>query len=215
MRHRLSIDLDEYLSTLPAPEVTEPTLQPPKRYQVSYGPLLKQFNGFTGEERRRGGQLGLWLLKAGCITLPAQCDICGSSGPLNLHGENYYAPASDPALCRPCHRALHLRPWNWNAWRRIVDEAAVTGREWFALAPPNGVDLARHLREQIGPEVIDIEASPLLPLPEAVIALLPSNMLPHADILQRQGSLDLLKEYCGAERPTGTLHKKCPNERCS
>lgn len=177
-RHQ-AVDLDEYLAALPLRPVTAPRHRPPGYYQVSNWPLLKPFNGFSGIERRRGGQLAAWLLAAGCIALPSQCDICGSRGPLGLHGEVYYDVTRDPALCRKCHRAVHLRPWQWNAWRRIIEASAVTGREWFALAPRDGLDLAQHLRDKFGWRVADIERSPLSPLPGAVAAVIPSNMLPH------------------------------------
>jgi hypothetical protein len=178
MRGR-EVDPDEYLAALPVRAISAPQVRVPKRYQTSNWPLLKHFNGFSGEERRRGGQLAGWLLTAGCITMPAQCDICGSPGPLGLHGEVYYDVTRDPVLCAKCHRSLHLRPWQWDAWRKIVDASAITGREWFALAPRRGLDLAQHLRDKFGWQVADIERSPLSPLPAAVVSLLPANMWHH------------------------------------
>ena len=177
-----TVDLDEYLAGLPTRQLSAPRPYAPKQYQVSRWPLLKAFNGFTGIERRRGGQLGSWLLAAGCIAMPARCDICGSQGPLGLHGENYYDATRDPALCRPCHRALHLRPYQWQAWRKIVDASATTGREWFALAPMHGLDLAQHLREQFGWRVADIERSPLSPLPDDIARALPENIWRHPEV---------------------------------
>lgn len=176
------VDLDEYLAALPVRRLSAPRRTVPAQYQVSRWPLLKQFNGFSGIERRRGGQLAGWLLAAGCIAMPAQCDICASPGPLGLHGDCYYDVSRDPALCRPCHRALHLRPFQWDAWRRIVDASATTGREWFALAPRHGLDLAQHLRNNFGWKVADIERSPLSPLPDAVAVLLPGNMWQHPNL---------------------------------
>lgn len=174
-----AVDPDEYLAALPTLRLCAPKRTPPAKYEVSRWPLLKPFHGFSGVERRRGGQLATWLLAAGCISMPDRCDICASPGPLGLHGEVYYDVTRDPALCRPCHRALHFRPFNWDAWRRIVDAAAVTGREWFALAPRQGLDLAQHLRDRLGWQVADIERSPLLPLPDAIAITLPGNMLKH------------------------------------
>lgn len=173
------VDPDEYLAALPVRAIGAPRSSAPKRYQTSNWPLLKPFNGFSGEERRRGGQLAGWLVAAGCIAVPAQCDICGSRGSVALHGEVYYDVTRDPALCGPCHKAVHLRPWQWEAWRRIVDASVVTGREWFALAPRRGLDLAQHLRDRFGWQVADIERSPLSPLPDAVALLLPGNMWRH------------------------------------
>lgn len=173
------VDLDEYLAALPTRRLFAPRRDTPAHYQVSRWPLLKPFNGFSGIERRRGGQLAAWLLAAGSIEMPEQCDICASPGPLALHGESYYDVSRDPALCARCHRSLHLRPFQWDAWRRIIDASATTGREWFALAPRHGLNLAQHLRDKFGWRVADIERSPLSPLPDPIAVLLPGNMVLH------------------------------------
>lgn len=177
-----TVDPEEYLASLPYRPLFAPSLFPPSHYQVSRWPLLRPYNGFTGIERRRGGQLATWLLAAGCMALPEQCDVCARPGPLGLHGENYYDPTRDPALCRRCHKALHMRSFQWEAWRSIVDASAVTGREWFALAPPRGLDLAQHLRGKFGWRVADIERSPISSLPDAIASRLPGNMLPHPSV---------------------------------
>lgn len=179
MTSQSTIDIDDYIAALPVRPISPPRFRVPKRYQTSNFPLLKAYNGFDGIERRRGGQLGLWLVAAGCIVLPTLCDICGSPGPIGQHGENYYDVSSDPALCRACHRAIHFRFWQWDAWRRIVDRSAVTGLEWFAQLPQHNLDLAQHLRNRWGWQVADIEASPVMALPDAVATVLPCNMLPH------------------------------------
>ena len=181
MSGQSTVDLGEYLAALPTRQLLAPQCTTPAQYQVSRWPLLKAFNGFSGVERRRGGQLAGWLLAAGCIIMPKRCEICASPGPLALHGECYYDVSRDPALCRGCHRALHLRPYQWDAWRRIVDTSAATGREWFAIAPRYGLDLARYLRDKHGRQIADIERSQLLPLPAAVTTRLPHNMWPHPD----------------------------------
>lgn len=172
-------DLDEYIAALPVRPLSAPRADAPTRYQVSRWPLLKPYNGFCGIERRRGGQLAGWLLAAGCIAMPAACEICGSSGPLGLHGDNYYDVASDPALCRACHKAIHLRHWQWREWERIVDRAAATGREWFALLPRHHLDLAQHLRNRWGWHAADLESSPVRPLPDVIAVAMPGNMLVH------------------------------------
>lgn len=174
-----ALEIEAYIAALPRRALTPPGPGSPSRYQVCSWPLLKPFNGFCGIERRRGGQLASWLLAAGCISLPARCDICGGDGPIGLHGENYYDVRRDPALCRPCHRALHFRSFQWEAWRRLVGAYTTTGSEWFALAPRNGLDLAKHLRSKFGWAVADIEHSPLSPLPDIIIGRLPDNMLRH------------------------------------
>jgi len=172
-------DIDAYIAALPRRVLTAPRPNAPTRYQVWNYPLLKDYQGFTGTERRRAGQLGHWLLAAGCLTLPSTCDICGRPGPLGQHGENYYDVPSDPALCRACHRAIHLRFWQWDAWRQIVNASAVTGEEWFALTPRHSIDIAGHLRHRWGWRVVDIERSPIMSLPDAIAVVLPDNMLAH------------------------------------
>lgn len=182
MRGEPTIDLDEYIAALPSRPLAPPRPSAPTRYQaVSYA-LLKPYNGFSGVERRRGGQLGNWLRAAGCVTLPSSCDICGGPGPLGQHSETYYHVGRDPALCRRCHRALHLRSWQWDAWLRIVKAATRTGQEWFVLAPRYGLDLAGHLRARWGHQAADIERSPITPLPESIASLLPGNMLAYPDL---------------------------------
>ena len=172
-------DVEAYLDALPRHILASPRPNAPSRYQVSRYPLLKPYNGFSGIERRRGGQLAGWLLAAGCLTLPLRCDICRSRGPLGLHGDNYYDVSRDPTLCRKCHRLIHLRFYRWEDWRRLVDASAVNGREWFALIPRQAVDIAQHLRDRWGWRAGDLERSPICPLPEAIIATLPDNMLSH------------------------------------
>lgn len=172
-------DYDAYLDALPRHVLGPPRPDAPTRYPVTRRPLLKSYNGFIGEERRRGGYLALWLLTAGCMTLAAQCDICGSRGPLSLHGENYYDVSRDPSVCRACHAAIHLRFWKWDAWRRIVDASADTGREWFSLIPRHRIDLAQHLRNRWGWHAADLEKSPICPFPDFIAEVLPGQMLPH------------------------------------
>jgi hypothetical protein len=172
-------DIDAYLAALPRRALLAPRPNAPIRYRVWNYPLLKDYQGFTGTERRRASQLGYWLLAAGCLTLPERCEICASPGSTQMHGENYYDVPSDPALCRACHRAVHLRFWQWDAWRRIVDASAITGQEWFALMPRHSIDIAGHLRDTWGWCAADIERSPITPLPDAIAVMLPGNMLPH------------------------------------
>ena len=175
------LDIDGYIASLPSYRLREPRQVPPL-YHESRWPLLKPYNGFTGIERRRGGQLIGWLQAAGCLPRPRHCQICGSRERVAFHSESYGHVLRPPALCAACHRALHMRPWRWDAWRGIVDAAAVTGQEWFAIAPRHGIDIAQHLRDCWGPSAMDIERSPIAPLPETIVALLPPNMLPHPDM---------------------------------
>lgn len=173
-----SLVIDAYLDALPSHRLREPT-NPPAQYQVPRWPLLKPYAGFSGVERRRGGQLAGWLQAAGCIARPTRCDICRSRDRVGYHSASYYHVGRYPALCRPCHFAAHRRFFEWDEWRRIVDAAAVTGREWFALAPRNRIDIAQHLRDRWGWRAADIERSPITPLPDLIVALLPNNMTAH------------------------------------
>lgn len=173
------LDYDVYLAALPRHTLGPPRPDAPSRYGTTRRPLLKPYNGFSGIERRRGGYLALWLLAAGCMKMSERCDICGSGGPLGPHGENYFDPVSDPTLCRACHRAIHLRFYKWHEWRVIVDASAITGREWFAMIPRHGIDIAQHLRNRWGWRAADLETSPIFSFPDAIAEVLPSNMLPH------------------------------------
>lgn len=197
-RHSL-FDIDAYIAALPRHILRPPRPDAPTRYQVSRYPLLKAYNGFTGIERRRGGHLAGWLRAAGCLTLAPRCDICGSQGPLGLHGEHYYAVCLDPTLCRGCHKAIHMRFYRFDDWRRLVDASAVTGSEWFSLIPRHTVDIAKHSRDRWGWAAADIERSPLCPLPDAVVAALPSDLLPHPALSPSQ--LEIALEAKNASRP--------------
>lgn len=177
-----SFDIDAYIEALPRHALGPPRPNPPTRYQVSRYPLLRPYCGFSGVERRRGGQLAGWLLAAGCLTVRSRCDICGSREPLSLHGEVYYDVSRDPTICQTCHRAIHMRFYRWDDWCRIVDASAATGKEWFALIPRHGFDMAQHLRNRWGWGVADIECSPLCPLLDVIIEALPDNMLPHPSL---------------------------------
>lgn len=176
-----ALDIDAYIDALPSHRLRQP-LRVPLAYQESPWPLLRSYNGFTGEERRRGGQLIGWLQTAGCLPRPSRCDVCRSRERVNFHSESYYHVLRPASLCNACHMALHKRHFAWDAWRRLVDAHAVTGREWWAITPRHGLDIAEHLRARHGWAAADIEHSPIAPLPDAITALLPGNMLHHSRI---------------------------------
>lgn len=173
-----NLDIDAYIDALPSHRLREPC-RVPLRYQESPWPLLRDYNGFTGEERRRGGQLIGWLQAAGCLSRPKRCDICDGGQRVNFHSESYYHVLRPASLCNSCHMALHKRHFAWDAWRRTVDAFTATGREWWARAPRYGLNIAEHLRLQHGWAAADIAQSPIATLPDAVTELLPSNMLAH------------------------------------
>ena len=78
-----------------------------------------------------------------------------------------------------------MRFYRHYEWRKLVDASAVTGGEWFALIPPNSIDIAQHLRDRWGWSVADLERSPLCPLPDAISTALPNNLLPHPALQSR------------------------------
>lgn len=172
------LDIDDYIGGLPSYRLREPRHVPPF-YHETHWPLLKPYNGFTGIERRRGGQLIGWLQAAGCLPRPSRCEICLEHERVNYHSETYYHVLRPAMLCNACHMAAHRRHFAWDAWRRIVDGSTVTGREWWALAPRYGIDIAAHMRNRHGWQAADLARSPIAPLPDAIAALLPGNMLAH------------------------------------
>lgn len=46
-------------------------------------------------------------IKAGRLTRPTRCEICGHSGRIELHHPDYSQPLRIVATCRPCHVAIH------------------------------------------------------------------------------------------------------------
>jgi hypothetical protein len=79
------------------------------------------------------------------------------------------------------------RHFAWEAWRKVVDAFAVTGREWWALTPRYGIDIARHLRSRYGWAAADLTQSPIAAWPEAVTIRLPGNMLAHPMLSAKRG----------------------------
>lgn len=120
-----------------------------------------------------------WLQTAGCMSVPRSCDICSCRDRVAFHGESYYHIGRSPALCRHCHRAIHRRHVEWRAWRAIVEPAAITGDEWFVIAPRGGLDLAAHLRRKWTWKATDIRCPLLWHLPPKVAARLPTNLVTH------------------------------------
>lgn len=51
-------------------------------------------------------------VRAGRLVRPAACESCGMASvePLHGHHDDYTQPLSVRWLCRPCHRAVHIRP---------------------------------------------------------------------------------------------------------
>lgn len=126
---------------------------------------LKPYNGFSFPERVRGWQLLMFLVDNGLMPGPQACCISGRTDRLQLHSENYFDWQSY-SLNQSIHLALHQRFRSPDRWRRIVDQYAVTGDEWFAQLSPVPIDLAGELRAKHGPEIADIFRR--VPLPAGV-----------------------------------------------
>jgi hypothetical protein len=127
---------------------------------------LPTYNGFVHPERVRGWQLINLLVDVGQIDKPHQCAISGTTEGLGFHSECYYS--WEPyVLCQPVHMALHRRFQKPDEWRRVVDQYAVSGDEWFATLSLTPVDLAGDLRRLHGEGVADIFAR--APIPADVI----------------------------------------------
>jgi hypothetical protein len=126
---------------------------------------LPTYNGFKHVERVRGWQLIMWRIDNGWAARSNVCCISGDTKMPRLHSETYYS--WEPyTLNHSIHMALHQRFNKPDAWRRIVDQYAVTGEEWFTRLSLVPVDLAGELRATHGPEIADIFAR--VPLPEGV-----------------------------------------------
>jgi len=98
---------------------------------VSRYPLLKGYNGATGQERRDGGSRYAIGRALGLIPWPKFCSICCSTRNVGAHNENYFRPCNARPICRSCHRLLHRRFYDPDPWLKRVNEHAYPGA-WFA-----------------------------------------------------------------------------------
>lgn len=81
----------------------------------------RPYNGFTPEERTKGGNWYRKNRKAGVIPAPAVCCCCGQTVGVNGHSEDYSEPFGDHIgcfhLCYRCHMAIHCRFKNYEAFK--------------------------------------------------------------------------------------------------
>lgn len=160
------------LQALPVRTVHEPSRDPLTiqfRRRDTH-PLRQVYNGFTGIERRRGSILYEWLIAAGILEKPQMCDVCGDARSVRYHSENYYNPFNNPALCWPCHSAIHLRFRNWDHWCSRLPLRR-TGREWFCLLPrtrEEAATVAPTVRLIFGDAAKNVFVSPCFHLPAAL-----------------------------------------------
>jgi hypothetical protein len=97
---------------------------------VSRYPLLKSYNGATGQERRDGGNRYAIGRELGLIPWPKFCSVCCSSRFVGAHNCNYFRPCSAMPVCRSCHRLLHRRFYDPNPWLARRHQHAYPGA-WF------------------------------------------------------------------------------------
>jgi len=128
--------------------------------------VLPVYNGFAHVERVRGWQLVSFLMDVGQMPKASVCCISGRTDRVQYHSEDYY-DWHPYALNQSIHLTLHQRFKSPERWRRIVDQYAVTGEEWFARLPMAPVDLAGQLRAQHGDQIEDIFNR--VPLPSGIL----------------------------------------------
>lgn len=107
---------------------------------------VKEYNGFTSEERRNTGELIHWLQSIGSLVCPEECSICASTESVRFHSENYYALNRSPALCRACHFCIHMRFRRPKAWLGRIRKFALPEDHWAKLIPAFRFDLAGYMR---------------------------------------------------------------------
>jgi hypothetical protein len=117
---------------------------------------LPTYNGFTHQERVRGGQLIWWFIDNGWLSPATKCSISGSMERVQYHCENYYSPWLPIPICQPVHLALHRRFREPEAWNRVVATYRSTGNEWFCRLSMTPIDLAADLRERHGNGVMAV-----------------------------------------------------------
>jgi hypothetical protein len=86
---------------------------------------LKEYNGFSSNERAKVGNFQLKAIQSGEYPKPVQCSLCGSTdGQMQLHNEDYSKPFEGAIpICRSCHSALHIRftkPERWEKRKAII-----------------------------------------------------------------------------------------------
>lgn len=99
---------------------------------VSRYPLLRPYNGATGQERRDNGNRYIIGRELGLIPWGKFCSICCSTRFVGAHNENYFRPCSAMPICRSCHRLIHRRFYDPSPWLARAHEHAYEGA-WFTI----------------------------------------------------------------------------------
>jgi len=97
---------------------------------------MREYNGFSSNERARVGKLQLEAIRSGKFPKPTKCELCGKAeGQLQLHNEDYSRPFDDAhSICRSCHLALHIRftnPERWEKRKAHIREVRGSGSYWW------------------------------------------------------------------------------------
>lgn len=93
---------------------------------------MGDYNGFTEEERAKGGAIQTWAYGKGYLVRAERCEACNVKGqePADIvaHLEDYTEPITGSIfLCYRCHKMLHLRfrfPEAWSQYRDKVREGS-------------------------------------------------------------------------------------------
>lgn len=97
---------------------------------------MREYNGFSSNERAKVGKLQLEAIRSGKFPKPTVCELCGTTeGQLQLHNEDYSKPFEDAhPICRSCHLALHVRftnPERWEKRKAYIHEVRGKGEYWW------------------------------------------------------------------------------------
>jgi hypothetical protein len=85
---------------------------------------MKDYNGFSGSDRRRAQAWLNYQWNAGLLARPSECCACGQDkGIIDAHAEDYSQPfaagkTDEFHLCYRCHMMVHCRfradeRWQW------------------------------------------------------------------------------------------------------
>jgi hypothetical protein len=132
-------------------------------------PVLKAYNGSSGEERIRGWQKTWAGIHLKLIPPPRTCSICGSRRAVQYHNEDYLRPMNAKPVCSTCHKVLHKRFSNEGTWLRLVRDCEYDGC-WFSdliLGRERSIEEAEVQRSKLQKWNIDVPA----PLSRGLTAL--------------------------------------------
>jgi hypothetical protein len=95
------------------------------------------YNGFSPAQRARAGRWISREVKAGRLSWPSSCMICGrTDGRFQLHAEDYGEPfgpqTSQFGVCARCHQQIHRRftdPVRYAAYADVVERGALPGAD--------------------------------------------------------------------------------------